>query len=209
MPNRFEKLAYSLREELGIPDDMILDPIDVLRRLKIAGKISEFRVVGDDDLAPNEAQWVSATREILLTKSLHKRAEVGDSAARFTVLHEVGHFSCGHATRNRRVSGAMQFGRYAEADEIEADEFARAFGMPIQLIKRVAATDVSALVAYFGIPREAAEPRLVEVEKAVKSCADMGSKSSDNKSNDPESEGFDSYEEAINLMMKNAVSYNS
>lgn len=187
---KIETLAVKLRDQIGVPDDLCLDSLDVLRRLKISKVISDF--VENPNAVGRDAHWHADNRTISLSPSLWKAVLAGNDAdARFTVFHEVGHAVLGHTDRNRRTAGQHQFGKSVQPDEMEADEFALAFAAPLKFAGL--ASDVSSVAKLFGLPIDQASRRLVDLQRHTR------------LSIQPES---DSYAEAMNAMRINALNWN-
>lgn len=195
--NRPEYLANRLRNQLGIPDDEKLSSLDLLRRLKFARVIEDFRESPARLMDGRDAFWDEPSRSILLSPKLWEQVhETNESSeARFTVVHEAGHAVLGHTSRNRMRGGAQQFGRAVEPDEIEADAFARAFVVPLQFAK--VATSVTVLVDRFGMPADQADQRLVDLERHIRASGQVES--------EPDT---DNYAEAMSAMRINALNWN-
>jgi len=196
--SREEYNIVLLRERLGIPDDVQPDPIDVLRRATYVGIIAGFCRVSDDELGTNLARWDKASKQILFREN-HSPTEFA-----FTIFHELGHAVLNHGSRNRKVGGALQFGRYAERDEEEADRFARSFMAPIKLaiVDQNSTTD---LLARFGLPESQRGIRLEELKRIDRQQRGLTRQI---PMVEPEVEE-DTYELAMNAMRQNAINWNS
>lgn len=170
--SKIEKLAIWLRSVLGIPDDVRLDPVDVLRRLRISKFIADFSVVPDKGMHGRAARWIADRRIILLSASLWERlTKNDDSDATFTIFHEVGHAALGHGTRNRMAMGKLQFGAYTTPDEQDADEFALAFAIPLSLIRQFDITDAECLARQSGLPSSMTDRRMIALQKHARILA--------------------------------------
>lgn len=199
--NRIEVLAERLRVQLGIPDDIRPNSLDVLRRLKFAKVITDFREDTDQDQPGRQARWDSEQRIIFLSPSLWGKIQGDEDVdARFTVFHEIGHAVLGHNARNRLSAGRPQFGRSVESDEEEADEFARALAIPLYFASSASTSSVAALAIQFGLPPGMASRRLVDLQRFIRS----GSTRATDKTT-----GEDNYAEAMRLMRINALNWNS
>lgn len=194
---RIDNLAELLREQLGIPDDIRPDALDVLRRLKITKVISGY--VEDPKAAGRDARWDADNRVIYLSTALwHAIADDSDYDARFTVFHEVGHAVLGHTHRNRRTSGKLQFGRLIEADELDADQFALAFAMPIKFATLARTSDIAALANEFGLPEVQVAKRVAELQRHLRISQRQAAE-----------QDSDNYAEAMSAMRINAINWNT
>lgn len=193
---RIENLAERLREQLGIPDDLRLDALDVLRRMKIAKIISDY--LEDPDAVGRDASWDADGRIIRLSTALWNAVvDATDQDARFTVFHEVGHAVLGHTHRNRRTSGRQQFGRIVEADEADADHFALALAIPLKFARFANTSNIASLADQFGIPPGQASRRLVDLQRELRMS------SGQTTLQEP-----DNYAEAMSAMRINARNWN-
>ncbi|MBE0578877.1 ImmA/IrrE family metallo-endopeptidase [Devosia sp.] len=197
--NSIEELVLRLRAHLGIPDDTLLDVLDTLRRMKIAGIISDYRRDEDHVLADAVAMWDDSTRTIVLSDALWEGLEHADPEIRFTVFHEIGHAVLGHAARNRKIAGKRQFGRSIEFDEQEADDFALAFAIPLRSASNLDIYDADALAQQFGLSVAMAERRMISLQRYSKYP---------NRLEDA-AEPEDNYAEAMGLMRFNTITWNS
>lgn len=194
---KIDELAEKLRERLGIPDDIRLDALDLLRRLKISKVISDF--VEDPTAIGRDARWDADDRTIHLSTELWNAIQAtNDNDARFTVLHEVGHAVLGHTHRNRLTGGRQQFGRIVETDEMDADGFALALAVPLRFAEVAGALDVATLADRFGLPHSHAGRRLVDLQRhmraGVRQTAELEN---------------DNYAEAMSAMRLNAINWNN
>lgn len=191
-----EQVAIELREKLGIPADTLIDPIDLLRRLKFAKVISGYKpsYVSSNG---NAAWWDSTTREIVISPLLWRdlRSGAPSKEARFTVFHELAHAVLGHSKRNRKSGGKVQFGAYTEYDEIEADDLALALMIPLTLVDVAPIRDINALSAMFGMPRDQASHRAVILQKYARLNVRAGAEE-------------DTYAAAMRVMAANARAWN-
>lgn len=193
---RIENLAERLREQLGIPDDLRPDALDVLRRLKITKVISDY--AEDPDAVGRDARWDADNRVIYLSTALWNAViDNRDYDARFTVLHEVGHAVLGHTHRNRRTSGTPQFGRFVEADESDADQFALAFAIPLKFAALATTSSIASLADQFGLLPAQISRRVVDLQRHQR------------VSQRPIPEHHsDSYADAMSAMRINAINWN-
>lgn len=196
--NKIEKLAIDVRFKLGIPDDERLDVFDTLRRLRISGVISDFGPDSEVTTDGSAARWDHDTKAILFAEHIWNQPNFADDPeVRFTVFHEIGHAVLNHGTRNRKVGGRVQFGRYVEQDEQDADLFALAFAIPLTFARNASGYDVDKLSSEYGLPTKMSGNRLVDLQRH-------------NRFSNSLSEGNDdNYAEAVAEMRKNALRWNS
>lgn len=197
MLNAFEDIVKKVREFLGIPNDLNVDPIDALNRAMIGNYISGYQFVPDAHLPLDEARWDSESRTIFMRQSLEDGIKRSDANSRFTVFHELAHAILGHSKRNRKPEGSKQFGRYTEPDERDADDFAAEFSAPLHLALLLNIKTTDDFVRYFGIPESIADSRLVALEKLRRRQAAV------------DNDGEDSYGAAMHEMAINARNWNS
>ena len=195
--NRIDTVAQRLRDQLGIPDDIRLETLDVLRRMKISKAISDYRE--DSEAAGRDARWDADGRIIHMSPELWTAIQAtNDNDARFTVLHEVGHAVLGHTHRNRLTNGKLQHGKTIEADESDADQFALAFAIPLKFAEEASSLEVATLADMFGLPPNQASRRLVDLQRHMRvrtrEAPDLDS---------------DSYADAMSAMRINAINWNS
>lgn len=195
--NSMETISQRLREQLGVPEDMLLSPLDVLRRMKISKVIRDFRE--DTSLSDaQEAKWDVEQRTVLLSSALWSKVNFADDPeARFTVFHEIGHAVLGHGDRNRLKLGKLQHGRSIERDEMEADDFALAFAIPLYFATDVAKMTAEDVQRQFGLASAMVDRRLVDLQRVSRKAIAYKEDSQDN------------YAEAMGLMRLNAFSWNS
>lgn len=160
MASRFDEIAVLLRERLGVSLDHYLDVVDLLLRLRISKVIRDFLIVPDGELPDVDAQWRPDEQKIAIRRSVYEGAVAGRAEDRFTIAHEVGHVVLGHPVRNRKVGGRTQFGRYIQAHEREADDFAGALLAPQSTVDLATITTPEALASEFGLPLPVATGRL-------------------------------------------------
>lgn len=200
--NKIENLVLRLRTHLGIPDDTLPELVDVLRRLKIAGVITGFGPDENGVLGDIAAMWDPSTRMIILSDRLWERLEgESDSETRFTIFHEIGHAVLDHTARYRKLDGRLQFGRSIEFDEVEADDFALAFAIPLTFAEKADLSDIAKLAEQFGLSPHMADRRKVELQRYARQM---------DKINRPElDEPEDSYADAMAEMRINALTWNA
>lgn len=189
-------IAGTLREDLGIPLDIIIDPLDLLRRARIAGVIKNFSA--SPKLQSNDAHWNAEIREISFSQNIwNEIIGVCSPETRFTVFHEIGHAVLGHSSRYR-LSRRPQFGRTVEPDEADSDEFAAAFGIPEHLARGLPALTIESFASTFGLPPDLIGHRVSQLQKLkrryVNPLADVP---------------YDDYGAALSQMRRNPLNWNS
>lgn len=190
---KIDDLAKRLREQLGIPDDLRPDALDVLRRMKISKVISDY--VEDPEAIGRDARWDADNRIIYLSTELWSAVlEGNDYDARFTVFHEVGHAVLGHTHRNRLTTGKPQFGRFVEADESDADRFALAFAIPLKFAGFADTSNIASLGDLFGLSQAQTSRRVVDLQRELR--------------RQTTEDDFDSYADAMSAMRTNAINWN-
>lgn len=161
----FERAAQILRVKFGIDDQLRLDVIDVLRKLKHHGQIIDYVRVSDMSLPDAEAQYDPDKGIIYLRESTYLAAERGDTRARWTVAHEVGHVALNHKqTRNRSIA-ARSIEKSAQTirrDEAQAHRFAAALLAPFHRANFSPQTTAQQVAARFDISLDAANRRIEE-----------------------------------------------
>lgn len=111
------------------------------------------------------------TKEIMLTGATHKRLELGNPRARFTVAHEFGHVilhghlaSTGHSMNGEQVLFARRSQLKAFEDpEWQADTFAGAVLMPYPMMYKLyqeKQMTVENVIEVFQVSKQAAEIRV-------------------------------------------------
>jgi hypothetical protein len=165
--SRLQEVGDQVREALGFADESFVDAIDLLDRAVGAGFIARYDVVEDTTLPDVEAHWRAEDRSITLRRSIHSNAAAEEVRSRFTIAHELAHAVLGHPTRNRKVAGALQFGRSVTSDEIDADELAAAILAPLHLIDLSKHHTPQELANDFGMPIKAAERQFILLQNTA------------------------------------------
>lgn len=202
-----ETLVEKLRMELGVPEDIRPDPIDILRRMRISGRISSFEFVDSASLPNDDARWNPDSRSILVRSEVAGKAEAGSEEDTFTIFHEMGHAVLNHPVRNRRTGiDRLQFGRLIEGDERDADRFARTFMAPIATSAVTQDTTLEEFRSTYGMPTNQAVVRLEELKRfrrhqsGTRREVPLGS---------PRTIDTGDYDEAMPEMLRNAWRWNS
>lgn len=202
----FDSLAVSVRTRLGIPFDERPDLIDLLRRARYVGLISDYQFVPAGQLGDAYARWDAVGRIIWIRDDKREALEASDAEATFTVFHELSHAVLGHSARDRRLEGTWQHGRFIEADEADADRLARALMAPYGLAAIRQDTTAAEIASRFGLPLQHAAIRTEDLKRRQRK--ELGIKRAL-----PElsARTFDTgdYDEAFAEMGRNAMRWNS
>jgi len=164
----FERAAQILRIKFGIDDQLRLDVIDVLRKLKHHGQIVDYVRVPDISLPDAEAQYDPDKGIIYLRESTYQAALQGNRRARWTVAHEVGHVALNHQrTRNRSSSSSTlrsveKIAQTIRRDEAQAHRFAAALLAPFHRANFSLQTTAQQVALRFDISLDAANRRIEE-----------------------------------------------
>jgi Zn-dependent peptidase ImmA (M78 family) len=161
----FERAAQMLRVKLGVDDQLHLDVIDVLRKLKYQGYVADYVRVSDISLPEAEAQYDPDRRVIYLRESTYSAAQRGDTRARWTIAHEVGHVALNHQQTRNRSNASRNIEKIAQTirrDEAQAHRFAAAFLAPFHQANFSPQTTAQQVATKFGISLSAAERRVEE-----------------------------------------------
>jgi Zn-dependent peptidase ImmA (M78 family) len=157
----FERAAQILRVTCGLDDQLHLDVIEVLRKLKHFGKILDYVRVPDQHLPDADAKFDPDKRIIYLRESVYLAAEQGDTRHRWTVAHEVGHVALNHNRLRNRSAAPRSIERIASAirrDETQAHRFAA----PFHRANFSPQTTAHQIAMRFGVSSAAAHRRLEE-----------------------------------------------
>jgi hypothetical protein len=87
----FEDIAKIVREDLDLDDQIQLDAIELLKRLKRQGYIADYVRVPDEAMLDAEAKYVPSQRKIFILEHVYRGAECWVPHHRFTVVHECAH----------------------------------------------------------------------------------------------------------------------
>jgi len=150
------RVSDRLRIALGLRDPYI----DIERLLE--HRLDEMGLVYDiadhQELSGNEAVTVPERNEIIIRSDVYQALRRGEHRARFTVVHEIGHWFLHHGVglASNPTAGRHQF---FEDSEWQADCFAAEFLMPAGIVARGFFTG-NAVSQEFGVSLEAAIIRL-------------------------------------------------
>jgi Zn-dependent peptidase ImmA (M78 family) len=167
----FEVTAKRLRVKLEVDDQILLDVITLLRKLKHDGYISNYIRV-PDNLMPNaEAKFDPDQGEkgtMFIRESVYAAAQKGEHRARWTICHEIGHVALNHRWCRNRSSIPLLIEKIAPTirrDETQANRFAAALIAPFHRSNFSPQTTPSYLATRFGLSIEAATLRIEELSR--------------------------------------------
>jgi Zn-dependent peptidase ImmA (M78 family) len=161
----FERAAQILRVKFGIDDQLRLDVIDILRKLKHHGQIIDYVRVPDMSLPEAEAQYDPDKGIIYLRESTYQAALQGNRRARWTVAHEIGHVTLNHQRTRNRSSTLRSIEKIAQTirrDEAQAHKFAAALLAPFHRANFSLQTTAQQVATRFDISLDAANRRIEE-----------------------------------------------
>jgi Zn-dependent peptidase ImmA (M78 family) len=162
----FEQIGKAIRVALEIDDQIRLDPIDFLRRLKHAGYIADYVRLPDTALQNAEAKYSPGDRKIYLRESVFASAQGGDPHSRFTVFHEGSHAILDHKhERKRRFSPPTKFEkriRSIRQDDEDAYKLAAAIMAPFHKANFKLETKTTEISDRFGLGTTASSIRYEE-----------------------------------------------
>lgn len=163
--NQIDARALAHRRELGFRDDMGIDFLSLMAKLKARYPNFAYVRVLDGELGDAEAQWDSATKRLTIPESVFLAANSGDGRALMTVAHEVAHALLGHeGTLHRAPRGnrAERLSPRIRAMEYQARRYAAAFLIPdIEAVRHMTAGEMS---EQYGVSMSAAMVRKSELK---------------------------------------------
>jgi Zn-dependent peptidase ImmA (M78 family) len=163
---QYDQLAKVLREGLGIDDQVEIDVLEMLRRMKHCGYLRDYIVLPDDAMKDAEAKYVSDERRIYIRESTYRAAANREPHARFTIAHEVAHCAHNHQYMRKRGIAVSRFERNVPAikrDERQADKLAAAILAPFHRSEFTLATTSQQLAQRFGLSARMASNRAKEL----------------------------------------------
>jgi Zn-dependent peptidase ImmA (M78 family) len=162
----YDQIARILREELGVDDEIELDVIDALRRMKHQGYLRDFVCLPDSDLPDAEAKFVAEERRVYLRDTVFRAAERGEPHARFTIVHEMAHGALFHQHTRKRGIAVGPFERRVSSirrDEGQADKLAAALLAPFHRAAFNLSTTAAQLADRFGLSASMSKARVEEL----------------------------------------------
>lgn len=158
-----EEIARIVRVDLELDDQIKLDVVEFLRRLKRHRYISDYVCIPDHLLQDAEAKFNPAERKIYLRNSVCAGAEAWNDHHRFTIIHEGAHALLNHRHERKRSYSAVAFAERKVSsiarDEGEANRLAAAIISPSHRANFSLETTVEQLMQRFGLTRPAAIKR--------------------------------------------------
>jgi Zn-dependent peptidase ImmA (M78 family) len=167
----YESAARALREKLGVDDQLHVDPIDVLRRLKHHGYVADYVRVPDAQMPDEMAKYDPDKAIIYLRESTYLDAERKQVRARWTIGHEIGHVVFKPRTvRNRSFDAKLveKIVPQIKRDENHANRFAAASLAPFHRAQFSLRTTPEQIADRFGISLDAADARVEEMTRVYR-----------------------------------------
>jgi Zn-dependent peptidase ImmA (M78 family) len=163
----FEKLAQTIRIALGLDDQVRIDVIEFLRRLKHNGYIADYVRVPDTKMPHAEAEYNPDDRKIYLRESVYAGAAGWNDRARFTIIHEGAHALYDHQFRRKRSIAGNPITELRVSsirrDEVHANKLAASILAPYHCAEFSLRTTDRDLMARFGLSAAAAAKRYDEM----------------------------------------------
>ncbi len=160
----FEELAKIVRVDLDLDDQVQLDAIEILKRLKRQGYIADYVRVPDEAMSDAEAKYNPSERKIFIRESVYRGAQDWSDHYRFTIVHECAHALLNHQyERKRSFSPQAAFEKkipLIRRDESEANRLAAAIISPFHRANFSLDTTVEQVKHRFGLSDSAARARL-------------------------------------------------
>lgn len=150
----YDQLAKILREALDLDDQIKVDVVEMLRRMKHRGYLRDYISIPDNDLPDAEAKFVAEDRKIYLRESIYRSASRGDPRARFTIAHEIAHCALNHQYMRKRGIAVGAFEKKVPSirrDERQADKLAAAILAPFHRAEFTLTTNSKQLAERFGL----------------------------------------------------------
>jgi Zn-dependent peptidase ImmA (M78 family) len=163
---QYDQLAKTLREALGLDDQIKVDVVEMLRRMKHRGYLRDYISIPDADLPDAAAKFVPEEPKIYLRESTYRSASRGDPRARFTIAHEIAHCALNHQHTRKRGIAVGVFERRVPSirrDERQADKLAAALLAPFHRAEFTLATTSQQLAEKFGLSDKMAAIRTNEL----------------------------------------------
>lgn len=164
--NGIDKDAQTLRESFKLKDVQKFNIADFLE-LVLDQTLEEISLAvrSKDEMGQTEGFTSLDGKNIILREDVYHRAQRGDTGARYTIAHEIGHaflhanqLAATARTTNRQIKKSM-------SSESQADRFADCFLVPLHLI--VPQDNAETISEKFGVRKECAKRRLKEYRKKI------------------------------------------
>ena len=158
--------AQTLRNSFGLDDAIKFNVADFLE-LVLDQTLDEISlsIRSKTEMGHTEGFTSVDGKNIILREDVYHRAQRGDSGARYTVAHEIGHaflhanqLAATARTTNRKIKKSM-------SSESQADRFADCFLVPLHLIAPEDGAD--SIAEKFGVRKDCAKRRLKEYRKKI------------------------------------------
>lgn len=159
--SKIEITTTSLRELTGSAHVNAPDLVSVLKKFTDVVPEFSYERVLDDELPDASAMADCKTKTIYFRESLFQKLLDGDTRARWTVAHEIGHIILGHQGNRFRKDQIGKLYGWTRIEEREADVFASRFLVPT--VMATACKDAFEIAQKFQISLPAAEIRLKEL----------------------------------------------
>jgi hypothetical protein len=163
----FEQLATTLRVALGVDDQVKLDVIEFLRRMKRQGYIADYVRVPDVAMLDAEAKFKPDERKIYIRESVWAAAEKGIDRPRFTIVHECSHAALDHQFERKRSLFGQAIAEMRvtsiRRDEKQANKLAASILAPFHRSDFSLTTTAGQLMERFGLSSHSASIRIEEM----------------------------------------------
>ncbi|OHX15270.1 hypothetical protein BI343_02645 [Chromobacterium amazonense] len=155
--------AMQARHTLGLgPDRFQVAPLLDLLTVNFGIDVD---IVEDHEMSAHiEAECFPSQLIMRIPERTWELIEQGDSRARFTFMHELGHLILQHDLSLHRESGRYEHKCY-EDSEWQADQFAAEILMPVSVINNRKLFDAYDLAEFFDVSLQAASIRLQQLTK--------------------------------------------
>lgn len=162
------KLTSALREHLG-EDGAVIDVARFIEHKLAAEFDLVFVARSPAVMGEDEGRTFPDALRLELRDDVYQALLQGDARARFTAMHEVGHFFLHPGVPLRRTSATANHEHF-EDSEWQADCFAAEILMPLQLVRRLGLRTAAAASAAFGVSLRAAIIRMatLKIEGALR-----------------------------------------
>jgi Zn-dependent peptidase ImmA (M78 family) len=162
----YDRLGRVLREALDMDDQIYLDVLEALKRMKHRGYLNDYVVVPDADLPNVRGKYVAAENRIYLRKSVYEDARANNAQSRYDVAHEISHCALNHQhERKRAIAVSAAEKRHTHKDEREADRLAAAILAPSHRVDFTLRTTPEEIAMRFGLSKQAATIRTEELSR--------------------------------------------
>ena len=157
------QVAGALRESLGLSKQPRVPTVEIIEGvLDQRLDLLSFQVGSREEMGSAEGYTCPNGAFIMLREDVYLKACDGDPRARFTTIHELGHWAMHTNIPLARAKSDQKVAAYKLA-EPQANQFAAEFLMPAGFVSR---TDCeNDLMARFGVSFEAARLRLKYLRK--------------------------------------------